>query len=205
MIKVIMWTPVWLLMWTIQLVIKTPVMLLGFILQPIMYKHRNVLLKDMPWYLLWLTNPEDQPGGFPGYPDSFPSFWHNRMKAEGWSLRWAHYMYHAVRNPADGLRNYKWLQCPLRPEKIEWVASKYMDHYEPRFMEVGDFHWYVCWNGPYCGVKLNYVWSEDRYFEFKFGFRIHPRDTIAEAIDWKGTRAFLGASMASKFLPYRKY
>ena len=205
MFEFLLKSPVFLAVWALQVVVKVPVMLLGFVLQPIMFKHRNVLLKDMPWYLLWLTNPEDQPGGYPGYPDSFPSFWHRRMKAEGWSLRSAHYRYHAVRNPADGLRNFKLLQAPLVPSEIKFITNQYLRHYEPRAMRQGKLYWYFCWSGFNLGMKLNYVWNDERYFEFKFGFRIHPADAEIANVDLKGTRYLLGASMATKFLPYRKW
>lgn len=200
-LEALLWSPVWLIMWAIQIAIKTPAVIIGLFLQPLMWKHRNTFLSDLPWYVKWLANPEDQWGGLPGYEDSLPPFWKNR---EG-VTRWSHWKYHAIRNPADFLRQISWLQCPLEPKDIKYITNELLEHYEPRFMEQKKIYYYACWNGPYCGIKLNYVWSDERYFEFKFGFRIHPRDVRPETIDWGGTRAILGASMASKFLPYRKW
>jgi hypothetical protein len=205
MTELILKSPIMLGWWAVQIAIKLPVVILGFALQPLMFKHRNVLLKDMPWYLLWLTNPEDQPGGYPGFPDSFPPFWHRKMEAEGWSLRYAHYHYHAVRNPGDGLRNFKFLQVVPKPDEIKYVTNKYLRHYEPRALENGETAYYFCWQGFSLGMHIVHVWSDERYLTFKFGFRIHPADSIPGTLDPKGTRAQLGASMATKFLPYRKW
>lgn len=205
MIELILKLPIMLLWWLIQIAIKIPVALLGLLLNPIMYYYRNVPLAEIPWYLLWLANPEDQFGGYPGFEDSLPAFWKRRMEAEGWSLRYAHWFYMSIRNPADGLRNFKWLQAKLDPDKIKYLTNEYLRHYEPRAMEQGKWYWYFCWNGYSLGMKVNRVWSDTRYLTFKWGFRIQPSDTNIDNVDTGGTRYLLGASMATKFLPYRKW
>jgi hypothetical protein len=180
-------------------------MLLGLVFNPIMYYYRNTPLNEIPWYLIWLANPEDQFGGYPGFEDSLPAFWKRRMVAEGWSLRYAHWFYVSVRNPADGLRNFKFLQVVPKPDKIKYVTNRYLRHYEPRALENGETAYYFCWQGFSLGMHIVHVWSDERYLTFKWGFRIHPADTVPGVIDPKGTRAMLGASMATKFLPYRKW
>jgi hypothetical protein len=204
-LEALLLAPIWIVVWAVQLLIKIPVAILGLFLQPIMYKYRNTHIDEIPWYLIWLTNPEDQYGGLPGYVDSIPPFWRKRMEEEGWSLRYAHWFYSAVRNPADGLRNFRWLQAPLEPEKIKFITNQELRHYEPWALQPGDTAWYVCWNGIYCGLQVVHVWNEKKYLTFKWGFRIHPSDIDVDNIDWSGTRARLGASMATKFLPYRDY
>jgi hypothetical protein len=203
MMELILRLPIMLLVWAIQLAIKIPTMLLGFIMVPFTYKYKNTPLKDTPALLTPWINPEDQYGGYPGYPDSLPPFW---VKSHGVG-RWAHFSYHQNRNPADGLRNFKWLQAPMAGNihKIKYVTNEYLRHYEPRLMEQKKIYYYFCWINFYLGMKINYVWSDERYFELKFGFRIHPADSNVDNVDLKGTRYILGASMASKFLPYRKW
>jgi hypothetical protein len=196
-----------LLWWAVQIAIKIPWMLIGLVAQPFMFKYRNVLLSDLPWYIKLFANPEDQPGGYPGYPDSFPKFWHNRMAAEGWSLRWAHFLYHGIRNPADSLRLVKFLNVIPKPDKIKFITNRYLRHYEPRELtKYGEkFAYYFCWQDFWLGMHIVYVWSDERYLTFKFGFRIHPADQFPKHIDPNGTRNQIGASMATKFLPYRNW
>jgi hypothetical protein len=184
-LELIIRLPIMLLWWVVQIAIKLPWMIIGLVAIPFTFKYRNVPLNDLPWYIKMFANPEDQPGGYPGYLDSFPNFWHNRMKVEGWSLRYAHWHYHAIRNPADGLRNIPWLNVIPKPEKIKFVTRRYYRHYEPRLINTfGEkFAYYFCWQGFWLGMHDSYEIN----------------------IDPNGTRAQIGASMATKFLPYRNW
>lgn len=197
--------PAWITVWIIQIAIKTPVMIAGLVMVAIAYRYRHTQIGDCPWWIMPWINPEDWPGGFPGYPDTYPSFWVRRRDAEGWSEFRAFWWYHAIRNPADGLRNYKVLQLDISdPSKVKFMTNELLDSYEPRHMEQGRVYWYVAWIGIRAGFKINYVWSDDRYLEIKFGYRVDPGDA-KRAPTPGSTFDVLGVSIASKFLLYRRY
>lgn len=201
MLELILRLPVMLLIWAIEIALKAVVLVIGLVFMPLTYKYRNTPIGEVPRYLTILINPEDQLGGFPGFEDSLPAFW----KKEYGTGRWAHYKYHAIRNPSDGLRNFKILNVVPDPDKIKYITNVELRHYEPFLLGNGDLAYYFCWQGFYLGMHIVYVWSDTRYLTFKFGFRIHPADADINNIDPKGTRALLGASMATKFLPYREW
>ena len=103
MTKVLLWLPVWILMWTLQVAVKLPMALLGYVVMPLMYRKRNTPLALLKWYEKLFANPEDWHGGFLQYEGSVPP-WYKARHADK-SEFYQFYRYHAVRNPADGLRN----------------------------------------------------------------------------------------------------
>lgn len=196
--------PTMLIIWVLSWVVKLPTMLLGLVVIPFTYLYKHTSIEEIPWILTPWINPEDQVGGFPGYPDSLPTWW---KRTNGFGF-WSHYKYHAIRNPADGLRNYKLLNVVPDPARINYITNGYMRHYEPKALRArlnGDrLAWYICWQKFHMGLKIVYTWNAERHLVIKFGFRIQPSDEFIANIDTKGTRYLLGASMANKFLPYRK-
>ena len=113
-LKLIAWMPVAVVWWAVQMSIKAVVALLGLFVVPFMYRYRNTKLMWVPWYFRPWLNPEDWTGGTQNNVGSIPDWWRKRM-GDG---KWSFYKYHAIRNPADGLRNFKWLNCQIEPDKI---------------------------------------------------------------------------------------
>lgn len=185
--------PIWILMWVVQLAFKLPMWALGFIAMRFMYKKRYTPLGQLKWYQKLFANPEDWHDGFLQYDGSVPP-WFKKRYAEK-SEFYQFYRYHAVRNPADGLRNIKWLQLWIVPEKVRFKTNLYLEHYEPWFVDVPGVYWYIAWQGAHAGLKVLWI-EKDKYTEFKFGFRVTPHDT--EGLKETSARRFLGASMASK-------
>jgi len=191
-------SPLFLGVWIMQLAVKVPTMLLGLVVVPFTYKYRNTPLGETPAILTPWINPEDWYGGFPGFDDSLPPFWRKR---EG-TGRWSHYWYHAVRNPADGLRNYRFLNPIPDPGKMKYWTNEYRDNYEP-WAPGPRVSWYFCWQGYSLGSALQIRWSDSRYLALLFGLRLNPGE--AKGIRVNKEKLVWGASMATKLLPYRKY
>lgn len=185
--------PLWILMWLVQLVFKLPMWALGFAVMPLMYQKRYTPLDQLKWYQKLFANPEDWQGGHLNYSGSVPTWYRNKFpdKSEFYQF----YRYHAVRNPADGLRNIKWLQLWIEPEKVRFKTPLYLKHYEAWYHDAPGVYWYVAWQGVYAGLKVLWV-EKDKYTEFKFGFRVTPAD--CEGLSDTSARKALGASMASK-------
>ena len=199
----VLWLPFAPIWWFYQLLIKIPTAFLGLFVVPLLYKYRHLDIKDTPaWARPWI-NPEDWTGGVKNYYGSLPTWW---TKDNGSDLK-SFWRYHAIRNPADGLRNYKWLNLRINPEKVYYWTDKPRKHYEPWFNADGDkvprVQWYICGQNVWVGVKLQWI-REKTYSEFKFGTRIEPWDAI-NGPDPKGSRAIHGASFASKLILRRNH
>ena len=186
--------PIW---WGYQMAIKATVAALGLLVVPFMYRWRNE--KEIPSIFRPWQNPEDWVGGTVGNAGSLPEWWKTR-EGDG---RWSFYKYHAIRNPADGLRNYKWLNLQINPDKVYYLTDKLRQHYEPWSPRASKFQWYICWQNVWCGVKVQWI-REKTYTEFKLGTRVVPWDAV-EGPDPNGSRALHGASFASKFIPNRRW
>lgn len=191
------------LLWGMSFSIKAVTALLGALTVPLMYRYRYTNLEKVPSIFLPWLNPEDWQNGTQQYDGSLPTWWIQRM-GDGF---WAFYKYHAIRNPADGLRNFKLLNCQINPDKIEFVTDKFRKFYEPWWRTVDDsvprVQWYICWQGVWAGVKLQWI-RKKTYTEFKLGFRIEPNDTV-DGPDPNGSRALHGASFASKLILNREH
>lgn len=193
--------PVFILLWIAFLVIKIPTIIVGAFVVPLLWPYRNTLYDDLPWWTRPWSNPEDWMGGPQGFQNSLPAWW---VKREGSDFK-AFWRYHAIRNPANGLRSFEYLDLDIDKDKVEYVTNGYLKFYEPWYMrdynpEVKTY-WYVCWQGYRAGLKFVHHWNEDKHVVIKFGWRIEPRDSIAGP-DPKGTRA-KGAGFATKALFYR--
>lgn len=196
--------PVFIVIWLAFITLKSVVVLIGLIVIPYLYRHRHThhehLRADKPWWGPWI-NPEDWKGGHMTYADtSLPRWW---VSENGASL-WSFFKYHAIRNPANGLRNYEALDLDIDPDFVEYRTNRYMRHYEPQALRNEDrrFGWYLCWQGWRAGTKVVFVWNHERHFVLKLGWRVQPSDTVIE-IDPDGVR-HEDAGFATKLLVYRK-
>ena len=225
--------PVFIVLWIAFLLLKYPTVLVGFFVVPFLYRHRKTLYKDLPaWTRPW-ANPEDWWGGPEGTENSLPAWWlkktyvplqHKWRTVANWILakldkpllevptkaygttRWSFYKYHAIRNPANGLRTYEFLDLDIVPEKVEYIAYPTLKHYDPwytrRYTPDVDFYCYLTWQGLQSCFKLIYHWNDEKHIEFKIGWRVNPGDRKG-FMDPDGTRKD-GAGFATKFLPWRK-
>jgi hypothetical protein len=194
--------PLFILVWIGFIAIKLPIALLGLIVVPVLYRYRHKPFDDVPKIFLPWLNPEDWNDGHRGMAESLPMWWvnENGISFKSW------FRYHAIRNPANGLRNFEFLDCDPNPSRIRFVTTgkKYRDRYEPTTMRTDGvkFAAYLAWQGFQAGTKIVYVWNDKRHLVFKFGWRIEPRDRYIP-IDPNGTRVD-DAGFATKFLPYRE-
>ena len=202
--------PVILLWWAVQMVVKIAVAIPGLVMVAFMYRYKNTPFRKVPWMFYLWKNPEDWCDGVlaqrdhTAYIDSLPPWWRDRMKDS--SRFWRFYKYHAIRNPADGLRNIKMWNCKLDPRRIKYITNQKLANYEwwAHDVKPGKFYWFVAWQGLHCQLKVLRVWTPGmggRHFALKVGHRVEPSDTWAKP---GGVRHQIGASFASKFLPYRK-
>lgn len=195
--------PVFIIVWLGFIAIKLPTAILGFFVVPILYRYRHRPFSKVPKVFLPWQNPEDWNDGPQGTPESVPKWW---VKERGGVTFWDWYKYHAIRNPANGLRNFEAIDLDPNPEKIQYVSTgkTYRKSYEPTSMRRDGvkFAAYLCWQGLQAGCKIVYVWNDKRHLVFKFGWRIEPADKH-RPFDPKGIR-INDTGFASKFLPYRE-
>lgn len=185
--------PIWILWWLVQMAIKIPFAIMGLWMMRVMYYDRYTHINALPWYKKIFANPEDWRGGFKDYEGSVPTWYIEKMGGDSYRTFWR---YHAIRNPADGLRNIKWLQLWIEKDKVKYWTPKYFDRYEPWADRTPGWRFYIAWQGFYAGLKLQWV-REKTYSEIKLGFRVEPRDAHHELPE-SSVRKVLGASMASK-------
>lgn len=188
----------WIVWWAIQVAVKLPTVLLGFLMVALLYPFRDTNLEDMPWWSKPWVNPEDWTGGFLGNTSSIPGWWRVRMGRGFWSF----YKYHAIRNPADGLRNFPKWNLRINKDMVHYWTPKYFEHYEPWHDRTPGWRGYAAWQSVWLGVKVQWI-RENSYSEFKFGFRVEPRDAHHDLLDSSARKRF-GASFATKLIPNRK-
>lgn len=193
--------PVFAALWAAFIAIKIPTAIAGLFVVPFLWRYRDTDFDDVPlWFLPWL-NPEDWNGGPEGYDNGLPK-WYATSRGVGFR---AFYHYHAIRNPANGLRNFEFMDLDIVPNELDYWTPRYLRYYEPHYMRRNGVKTagYICWQGKRAGCKFVRVWNAERHFVFKFGWRIEPRD-FHERPDPDGQRALEGAGFASKLLPYRE-
>lgn len=192
-LKMLALMPVWLTWWAVQIAVKAPFALLGLVVIPYMWKKKDTPLHELNWAEKLFANPEDWYGGFYNFPNSLPPWW---VRAHGVSFK-SFYQYHALRNPADGLRNIPQLQVQIEPHRVQYVASQYLRYMEPDFVgNVPGVYWYVAWQGHHMGLQVMWIRDKD-YVVLKLGMRVEPRDAHEPP---KGARGTLGGSMATKLV-----
>ena len=192
--------PIFIAAWLGILAIKIPTALLGFFVVPILYFYRKKEYNEVPKIFTPWQNPEDWKGRLMGTEHSIPQWWINEMGTSFWSF----YKYHAIRNPANGLRNFDFIDLDMDQDKIEYWTPKYLEHYDPWYTKGNPKNYgYIAWQGWMAGVKFVHHWNENRHLEFKFGWRVTPGDAV-NGYSETSQRWNHGAGFASKFLPYRE-
>lgn len=201
--------------WVAFMAFKLVVVVLGLPIVAYMWRHRrthmDLLLDEKPWLTPWL-NPEDWTGGSQykkaNVYESVPLWWIQREGSVKFGMWWH---YHAIRNPANGLRNFEWLDLDIIPELVKYKTPQYLRYYEPWFVRDPDkvdpeyaprAYGYLAWQGFRAGAKWVYHWNDERHFVLKIGWRVEPRDAYEE-IDPDGIRHD-DAGFASKLLLYRR-
>ena len=183
--------PVILLWWAVQMVVKIAVAVPGLVMVAFMYRYKNTPFNKVPWVFYLWKNPEDWCNGVLAqqdrrtYIDSLPMWWKVRM--EGKPRFWRFYKYHAIRNPADGLRNIRWWNVMPDPKRIQYVTNVELPHYEwwQTGVYAGKWYWFFAWQGFYAQLKVLRVWTDGRdgrHFVLKIGHRIEPRYADAPAV-----------------------
>lgn len=193
--------PVWIGLWLLVMAVKLPTALMGTFMVPFLYKYREVDYKDLPWWTRPWANPEDWHGALGSWgEESLPWWW---IKREGRGFK-SWYTYHAIRNPANGLRSYSLFSANIDPEKLRYKRNSYHGaKYWPHQIRSSGHStaWHVTWQGFKMGMEIVHIWNAERHLVIKLGFRMEPRDVaIPKGLDLGMTNA----SFASKFLLYRK-
>lgn len=212
--RLIYFIPIWLAFMAFKLV----VVIIGLPITAGLYFLRDQDKGELigTWMTPWI-NPEDWTGGPQAYLDhSLPEWWIERHDGKVTFGMWWHY--HAIRNPANGLRNFEWLDLDPIPEMIRYRTPMYLTYYEPWHVRKGvdvptiriggtikhypKNYGYLCWQGFRAGAKFVHHWNDERHFVLKIGWRIEPRDAH-EPMDPDGIR-HEDAGFASKLLVYRE-
>lgn len=193
--------PIYLMVWAGVVAVKLPTALSGLLMVALLYPYRYKDYATLPFWTRPWANPEDWEGAEGAYGrDSLPMWW---VKKEGTSFK-SWYRYHAIRNPANGLRSFSWFSARIVPEEVRFIRSKNwsMPTYWPhKVREAGHSTvWYVAWQGWKMGCELVHIWSDERHLDIKIGFRVDPGDIYDAELNLGKTNA----SFASKVLLYRK-
>lgn len=193
--------------WLAFIALKVAVAVLGLFLVPVLWQYRanhvSWMLKHRKWLVPWI-NPEVWQGGPLAQQglahNGLPQWWIDR---EGISFK-AFWKYHAVRNPANGLRNYELLDLDIDPGRVKYVTNEYFRHYEPIPMrrQSKRIAAYLAWQGWRAGCKVVVVWNEGRHFTLMIGWRVQPSDA-EDPIVLSSLRTE-DAGFATKLLPYRR-
>ncbi len=182
-----------------MIAIKLPTALSGFFMVPLLYPYRNDHYDSLPWWTRPWANPEDWHGKGNGN-NSLPLWW---VESRGNGFK-EFYQYHAIRNPANGLRSFEWLDLDIDPAKVKFKRSK---NYSGKRYDIGIFRmagvdtvWFIAWQGYRAGFEFIHLWNSDRHLNIKFGWRVEPADASAE----HSNIGIEDASFASKILLYRR-
>jgi len=149
--------PVFILMWALYLAIKIPTWALGFVVVPFLYRWRFTHYERLPWWTRPWANPEDWEGHGNG-AGSLPLWWLNKHGVNFKSF----YRYHAIRNPANGLRSFEWLDLDVTPDLIRYRTSMVLNRYEPDVLRKNALRtaWYFAWQGFRAGFKVVHIWND---------------------------------------------
>jgi len=181
--------------------VKIPTALSGLFMVPLLYRYRNTHYEFLPWWTRPWSNPEDWHGPGNGN-NSLPLWW---IKTHGNTFK-EFYRYHAIRNPANGLRSFELLDLDIYPPAVKFRRSKNyrsgVGKYEPMAVRAWGVKrvWYLAWQGYRAGFKYIRIWNDERHMVIKIGWRVEPSDATTKRVNI-GTE---DASFASKILLYRK-
>ncbi len=191
--------PFFILMWALFIIIKIPVALLGLVVIAYMHRYRHDDYSGLPaWTRPW-ANPEDWHGQVNTFQYSLPR-WYVDKHGIGFRQFWR---YHAIRNPANGLRSFELLDLDIVPDLVRFVTPERHNRYEPKRARAWGAKTigYIAWQGFRAGFKLVHIWNDERHLVIKIGWRVEPQDACDDSIQTIGME---DASFATKFIPYRK-
>ncbi len=171
--------PGMLVLWVGMLAIKFVVFLMGLVAIPFMWKYSAIDYNNLPnWARLW-SNIEDWQGQPNHWGNSLPRWWVDSRGAKFWSF----FKYHALRNPANGLRAIDPFGLSIEENKVCYVSTyetfadaESSGNYEPgRMRRKGRrVSAYFAWQGWKAGMDFVYIWSADRHMSIKIGWRVNP-------------------------------
>lgn len=159
---------------------------LGLLMVPLMLGLRN-----RP---AWLFRPWHDPTGV-------APWWSNYLAGNGnfISRRFPNFWWSAIRNPANGLRTYKWMSCDVDVTRLEWKDNDAPTNPGPLRRAGKRLGWFYAWQGPYSGLWLCFLWNKERHAKVRIGWKLVP-DEPQYIGEWKPIRA----GFALSILPYRK-
>lgn len=150
--------PVQVSMWLLYLAIKIPVALSGSVMVAIIYFYRNTPYDRLPFWTKPWANPEDWMGRGNMIAGSLPKWWF--IKEGSGFKSWYHY--HAIRNPANGMRSYEFFDLTIDPNEMEFVRSS---NFSERRYDVSavrnaglKYVWFYAWQGLQAGFEFIYIW-----------------------------------------------
>jgi len=167
--------------WSVMLIIRLPLYLVGILLvawqskqvevRPSRYFPNRRLLQFRARWMFIFGNEEDGVDGLRG-GDPAQTWW--AEKTEDCSTRGRIFMWSALRNPVNNIRYVSVLNPRFNPQKIRYIGT---DH-EP---VAGERGWFFIWQGLYSAFRLETgrrrVWV---------GWKLRPEDTLG--IDPTDTR-----------------
>ncbi len=195
--------PIFIIYWAVFLAIKIPTIILGFVMVPILWGQRNTLYADLPWWTRPWSNPEDWMGGPLGFQNSLPAWWVTTRGAEFKDF----FQYHAVRNPANGLRSFEFLYLDIVTKKVKYKTNSVMKHYEPHLIRSDTKNprktgWYIAWQGYQAGVKYIRLWNEEYTKSIKKIDNVGPIWKLFTFWKWKiveSEKTFVARHLVFKF------
>ncbi len=160
--------PMFMLFWAAFVALKLVTIALGLGVVPFLWEYRDVLYARLPdWTRPW-SNPEDWYGGPKTYErTSLPKWWVDK-KGSGFG---SFYHYHAIRNPANGLRSFEAFDLDIEMDRVKYVTPRLFSYYEPWHMrnvnadsqlDPVNTSGYVCWQGFRAGVKFVHLWPDKK-------------------------------------------
>jgi hypothetical protein len=194
--------PLFVAVWALFLAVKVPTLVAGLFAVPLLFRWRHVDYVQLPWWSRPWANPEDWQGGVHGVAGaSLPQWWIDREGAGFWSF----YRYHALRNPANGLRSFELLDLDVEQERVRYWTPRYLAFYEPWYVRPLKHgprtYGYIAWQGVRAGAKLVHHWNDERHLLLKIGWRVEPRDAHEQP---RQPELAEDASFATKLVLWRK-
>jgi len=150
--------PIFVFIWVLFLGLKILVVIAGLVAVALLWNWRDVAYDKLPsWTKPW-ANPNDWLDGGHGFDVSLPPWW---LKLHGFNFR-SFYHYHALRNPANGLRSYEWLDLDIQRNKVKYVGDLSLSDYEPQTLRINNkkVKKYLCWQGFRAGMKYIRIWHD---------------------------------------------
>jgi hypothetical protein len=176
------------LLWLPMAALKAVTILCGLVAVPLM------LLTDNRPAWLWRpwANPSD---GIHG-----PDWWSRYLELRGnWlAKRFPSFWWSAVRNPANGLRTYRFVTVKIDPNRVESRGNYLPTNPGPLRRAGGRVGWFYAWHGLYSGFWLCVAWTDAKHMKLRLGWKILPEDKD-EVEEWRAD----GAGFAMAFLPWR--